>query len=72
MGGQNSANNVWKIGRKKILIFSTNTIKVLGNVASKIRSVTEVFLGLIDMINILQISHEIEKCIQEDVKISPK
>ena len=34
-------------------------IKVLGNVASKIRSVTEVFLGLIDMINILQIFHEI-------------
>ena len=34
---------------------------MLGNVASKIRSVTEIFLGLIDVINILQIFHEIEK-----------
>ena len=38
-----------------------NTIKVLGNVASKIRSVTKVLLGLIDEINILQIFNEIEK-----------
>ena len=36
-------------------------MKVLGNVASKIRSVTEVFFGLIDVINILQIFHELEK-----------
>ena len=34
---------------------------MLGNVASKIRSVTELFLGLIDVINILQIFHEIKK-----------
>ena len=38
-----------------------NTIKVLGSVASKIQSVTKVFLGLIDEINILQIFHEIGK-----------
>ena len=34
---------------------------MLGNVAFKIQSVTEVFLGLIEEINILQIIHEIEK-----------
>ena len=33
----------------------------MGNVASKIPLVTEVFLGLIDVINILQTFHEIEK-----------
>ena len=36
-------------------------MKVLGNVASEIRSVTKVFLGLIDVINILKFFHEIEK-----------
>ena len=31
------------------LIYLTNTIKVLGNAAPKIRSVTKVFLGLSDL-----------------------
>ena len=50
------------------LLYLTNTIKVLGNAASKIRSVTKVFLGLSDVMfteivasNILQFFHEIEK-----------
>ena len=55
----------------KKLVFSTNTIKVLGNVASKIRSVTEVFLGLIDVINILQIFMKFKNT-QSDDKIFPK
>ena len=55
----------------KKLVFSTNTIKVLGNRASKIRSVTEVFLGLIDVINILQIFMKFKNT-QSDDKIFPK
>ena len=44
------------------LVYSTNTIKVLSNVASKIRSVTKIFLGLSDVMftEIVAFFHEIE------------
>ena len=60
------------------LIYLTNTIKVLGNAAPKIRSVTKVFLGLSDVMfteivpsNILKFFHEIENT-QEDDKFLHK
>ena len=49
------------------LVYSTNTIKVLGNVASKIQLVTKVFLGLSDVMfteivaSNIQFFHEMEK-----------